>query len=129
MITKEDFMDIVNAAARTLRCIQRLEEALGGIDLTPERISDYLNMGDVITIHLLEMKTPEDEEMDAFVQCYWNLVQDDFSILTLPGNQGQIVIHDSDMFYDFWAGRKENLPILCEVYRPHEHGNKYSWNC
>lgn len=126
MIIKEDFMDIINAAGRTFRCIQRLEEALGGIDLTPERISDYLNMGDVITIHLLEMKIPEDEEMDAFVQCYWNLIQDDFSILTLPGNQGQTIIYDSDMFYEFWAGRKENLPILCEeVYRPHEYGNNH----
>jgi hypothetical protein len=129
MICKEDFMDIVNAAGRTLRSIQRLEEALGGIDLTTERISDYLNMGDVIAIHLLEMRTPEDEEMDAFIQSYWNLVQGDESILTFRGNQGQKVIHDSEMFYDFWAGRKENFPILCEVYRPHEHGNKYSWNC
>ena len=128
MITKEDFMDIINAAGRTYRCIQHLEEALGGIDLTPERISDYLNMGDVIAIHLLEMRTPEDEEMDAFVQCYWNLVQDDESILTFKDNQGQKVIHDSEMFYDFWAGRKENFPVKCEVYRPHEHGNKYSWN-
>ena len=119
MITKEDFMDIVNAAARTFRCIQKIEDAFGGIDLTPERISDYLNMGDVIAIHLLEMKTPEDEEMDAFVQCYWNLVQDDKSILTFQGNQGQKIIHDSEMFYDFWAGRKENFPIKCEVYHPH----------
>lgn len=121
MIAREDFMDIVNAAARTFRCIQKLEDAFGGIDLTPERISDYLNMGDVIAIHLLEMKTPEDEEMDAFVQCYWNLIQDDFSILTLPENQGQIVIYNCNMFYDFWAGRKENLPIFCEAY--------YSQNC
>lgn len=116
MIIKEDFMDIINAASRTLRCIQRIEDAFGGIDLTPERISDYLNKGDVIAIHLLEMRTPEDREMDAFVQCYWNLVQDDESILTLPGGE-QIVIHDSDMFYDFWARRKSNLPIACEVYR------------
>lgn len=123
MISKEDYMDIVNAAARTLRSIQRLEEALGGIDLTPERISDYLNMGDVIAIHLLEMKTPEDEEMDAFVQCYWNLVQEDESLLIFP-NQEQIVIHDSDMFYDFWAGRKENFPIECRIYDPH---NYHGW--
>lgn len=128
MITKEDFMNIINAAGRTLRCIQRLEEALGGIDLTPERISDYLNMGDVITIHLLEMRTPEDEEMDAFVQCYWNLVQGDESILTFKDNQGQKVIYDSGMFYDFWVGRKENLPIKCEVYRPYELDNSYAWN-
>lgn len=128
MIIKEDFMNVVNAAARTLRSIQRLEEALGGIDLTPERISDYLNMGDVIAIHLLEMKTPEYEEMDAFVQCYWNLIQDDFSILTFPGNQGQKVIHDSEMFYDFWAGRKENFPIKCEVYNPHTPKGTYSWD-
>lgn len=127
MISKEDFMDIINAATRTFRCIQRLEEALGGIDLTPERISDYLNMGDVITIHLLEMRTPEDEEMDAFVQCYWNLVQGDGSILTLSNNQSQIVIHDSDMFYDFWAGRKENFPIKCDVYNPHTPNGTYSW--
>lgn len=120
MIIKEDFMNVVNAAARTLRSIQRLEEALGGIDLTPERISDYLNMGDVIAIHLLEMKTPEDEEMDAFVQCYWNLIQDDESLLIFP-NQEQIVIHDSDMFYDFWAGRKENFPIECRIYDPHTY--------
>ena len=117
MICKEDFMNIIDAARQTFRFIRRLEEALGGIDLTPERISDYLNKGDVIAIHLLEMKTPEDEEMDAFVQCYWNLIQADESILTLPGNQGQIVIYDSDMFYDFWARRKANLPIACEVYR------------
>ena len=104
MIIKEDFMDIVNAAARTLRSIQRLEEALGAI-------------------HLLEMKTPEDEEMDAFVQCYWNLVQDDESLLIFP-NQEQIVIHDSDMFYDFWAGRKENFPIECRIYDPH---NYHGW--
>ena len=57
--------------------------------------------------------------MDAFVQCYWNLVQDDFSILTFPENQSQKVIHDSEMFYDFWAERKENFPIKCEVYNPH----------
>ena len=120
MIFKEDFMNVVYAAARTLRSIQRLEEALGGIDLTPERISDYLNMGDVIAIHLLEMKTPEDEEMDAFVQCYWNLVQDDESLLIFP-NQEQIVIHDSDMFYDFWARRKENFPIECKIYDPHTY--------
>ena len=120
MITKEDFMDVVNAAARTFRCIQRLEEALGGIDLTPERISDYLNMGDVIAIHLLEMKIPEDEEMDAFVQCYWNLIQDDESLLTLP-NHEQIIIHDSDMFYDFWTRRKINFPIACEIYDPHTY--------
>jgi hypothetical protein len=128
MIAKEDFMDIVNAAGRTFHCIQKIEDAFGGIDLTPERISDYLNMGDVIAIHLLEMRTPEDEEMDAFVQCYWNLVQDDESILTLPGNQGQIVIHDSDMFYDFWARRRVNFPIACEVYRPHDPDNSYAWN-
>lgn len=124
MIIKEDFMNIVDAAARTLRSIQRLEEALGGIDLTPERISDYLNMGDVIAIHLLEMRTPEDEEMDAFVQSYWNLIQGDESILTFRGNQGQKVIHDSEMFYDFWAGRQENFPIKCEVYTP---DGAYSW--
>ena len=128
MICKEDFMDIVNAAGRTLRSIQRLEEALGGIDLTAERISDYLNQGDTIAILLLDINGLEDETMDAFVQSYWNLVQDDFSILTFPGNQGQKVIHDSEMFYDFWAGRKENFPIKCEVYRPHESGNKYFWN-
>lgn len=127
MISKEDFMDIINAATRTFRCIQRLEEALGGIDLTPERISDYLNMGDVITIHLLEMRTPEGEEMDAFVQCYWNLVQNDFSILTLPHDQSHIMINDSDMFYDFWAGRKENFPIKCNVYNPHIPKGTYSW--
>lgn len=126
MITKEDFMNVVNAAARTFRCIQRLEEALGGIDLTPERISDYLNMGDVITIHLLEMKIPEDEEMDAFVQSYWNLIQDDESLLTLP-NHEQIVIHDSDMFYEFWARRKINFPIECETYRPHETKGTCIW--
>ena len=120
MITKEDFVDVVNAAARTFRCIQKIEDAFGGIDLTPERISDYLNMGDVIAIHLLEMRTPEDEEMDAFVQCYWNLVQDDESLLIFP-NQEQIVIHDSDMFYDFWAGRKENFPIECRIYDPHTY--------
>ena len=127
MISKEDFMDIINAATRTFRCIQHLEEALGGIDLTPERISDYLNMGDVITIHLLEMRTPEGEEMDAFVQCYWNLIQNDFSILTLPDDQGHIMINDSDMFYDFWAGRKENFPIKCDVYNPHIPKGTYSW--
>lgn len=109
-------MNIVNAAARTLRCIQRVEDAFGGIDLVPNPISDYLNMGDVIAIHLLEMKTPEDEEMDAFIQCYWNLVQGDESILTFP-NEEQIVIHDSDMFYDFWVRRRANFPIVCEVYR------------
>lgn len=113
-------MNIVNAAARTFRCIQKIEDAFGGIDLTPERISDYLNMGDVIAIHLLEMRTPEDEEMDAFVQCYWNLVQDDESLLIFP-NQEQIVIHDGDMFYDFWAGRKENFPIECRIYDPHTY--------
>ena len=126
MINKEDFMDIVNAAARTFRCIQRIEDAFGGIDLTAERISDYLNMGDVIAIHLLEMKTPEDEEMDAFVQCYWNLVQDDESILTLPNNE-QIVIHDSDMFYDFWVLRRVNFPIKCEVYNPRTPKGTYTW--
>lgn len=126
MISKEDFMDIVNAASRTLRSIQRLEEALGGIDLTPERISDYLNMGDVIAIHLLEMRTPEDEEMDAFVQCYWNLVQGDKSILTLRLKE-QVVIHDSAMFYDFWARRKTYYPIKCEVYNPHIPKGTYSW--
>lgn len=115
MIAKEDFAVIINSAARTFCCIQRLEDAFGGIDLTDESISDYLNMGDAIAIHLLEMRTPEDEEMDAFVQCYWNLVQDDKSILTLP-NGKQVVIHDSDMFYDFWAGRKINFPIECEIY-------------
>ena len=120
-------MNIVDAAARTLRSIQRLEEALGGIDLTTERISDYLNMGDVIAIHLLEMRTPEDEEMDTFVQSYWNLVQNDESILTFRGNQGQKVIHDSEMFYDFWAGRQENFPIKCEVYNPHTPDGAYSW--
>lgn len=124
MISKEDFMIIISAAARTLGSIQKIEDAFGGIDLTPESISDYLNMGDIIAIHLLEMRTPEDKEMDAFVQCYWNLIQDDESLLTLP-NQEQIVIYDSDMFYEFWASRKENLPILCEVYRPHEHGNNH----
>ena len=126
MICKEDFMDIVNAASRTFRCIQRIEDAFGGIDLTAERISDYLNMGDVIAIHLLDMKTPEDEEMDAFVQCYWNLIQDDFSILTLPNNE-QIVIHDSDMFYDFWVMRRVNFPIKCEVYNPHTPKGTYTW--
>lgn len=126
MISKEDFMDIVNAASRTLRSIQRLEEALGGIDLTPERISDYLNMGDVIAIHLLEMRTPEDEEMDAFVQCYWNLVQGDESILTLRLKE-QVVIHDSAMFYDFWARRKTYYPIKCDVYNPHTPKGNYSW--
>jgi hypothetical protein len=116
VIAKEDFMNIINAAGRTFRCIQKIEDAFGGIDFIPERISDYLNMGDVIAIHLLEMRIPEDKEMDAFVQCYWNLVQDDESILTLP-NIEQIVIHDSDMFYDFWARRRVNFPIACEVYR------------
>ena len=115
MIIKEDFMDIINAAGRTFNCIQKIEDAFGGIDLTPERISDYLNMGDIIAIHLLEMRTPEDEEMDAFVQCYWNLVQGDGSILTLPDKE-QIVIHDSGMFYDFWAKRKVNFPIECKIY-------------
>lgn len=124
MISKEDFMDIINAATRTFRCIQRLEEALGGIDLTPERISDYLNMGDVITIHLLEMRTPEGEEMDAFVQCYWNLIQGDESLLILP-DQELVLIHNSEMFYDFWAKRKENFPIKCEVYTPK---GTYSWD-
>ena len=118
MITKEDFVNIINAAGRTVRCIQKIEDAFGGIDLTPERISDYLNMGDVIAIYLLEMKIPEDEEMDAFVQCYWNLVQGDESILTLPDEE-QIVIRNSDMFYDFWAERKVNFPIECKVYNPH----------
>lgn len=127
MIIKEDFMDIINAATRTLRCIQHLEEALGGIDLTPERISDYLNMGDVIAIHLLEMKIPEGEEMDAFVQCYWNLIQGDESLLILP-DQELVLIHDSEMFYDFWAGRKENFPIKCEVYNPHIPKGTYSWD-
>jgi hypothetical protein len=127
VIAKEDFMNIINAASRTFRCIQRIEDAFGGIDLTPERISDYLNMGDVIAIHLLEMRIPEDEEMDAFVQCYWNLVQDDESILTLP-NKEQIVIHDSDMFFDFWARRRVNFPIACEVYNPHTPKGTYSWN-
>ena len=128
MITKEDFMNIVDAAARTLRSIQRLEEALGGIDLTAERISDYLNQGDTIAILLLNINGLEDETMDAFVQSYWNLVQDDFSILTFPGNQGQKVIHDSEMFYDFWAGRKKNFPIKCEVYNPHTPKETYSWD-
>ena len=127
MIIKEDFMDIINAASRTYHCIRKIEDAFGGIDLTPERISDYLNMGDVITIHLLEMRTPEGEEMDAFVQCYWNLIQNDFSILTLPDDQGHIMINDSDMFYDFWAGRKENFPIKCDVYNPHIPKGTYSW--
>ena len=125
MINKEDFMDIVNAASRTFHCIQRIEDAFGGIDLTAERISDYLNMGDVIAIHLLEMRTPEDEEMDAFVQCYWNLIQNDSSTLTFS-NKEQIVIHDCDMFYDFWAGRKENFPIECENYRTTPTGT-YVW--
>ena len=127
MITKEDFMDIINAASRTCRCIRKIEDAFGGIDLTSERISDYLNMGDVIAIHLLEMKTPEDKEMDSFIQCYWNLIQNDFSILTLPDDQGHIMINDSDMFYDFWAGRKENFPIKCDVYNPHIPKGTYSW--
>ena len=127
MIIKEDFMDIINAASRTYHCIRKIEDAFGGIDLTSERISDYLNMGDVIAIHLLEMKTPEDKEMDAFVQCYWNLVQNDFSILTLPHDQGHIMINDSDMFYNFWAGRKENFPIKCDVYNPHIPKGTYSW--
>ena len=127
MITREDFIDIVNAATRTFRCIQRLEDALGGIDLTPERISDYLNIGDVITIHLLEMKIPEGEEMDAFVQCYWNLIQGDESLLILP-DQELVLIHDSEMFYDFWARRKENFPIKCEVYNPHTPKGTYSWD-
>ena len=127
MIIKEDFMNIVDAAARTLRSIQRLEEALGGIDLTAERISDYLNQGDTIAILLLDINGLEDETMDAFIQSYWNLVQDEFSILTFPGNQGQKVIHDSEMFYDFWAGRKENFPIKCEVYNPHTPKGTYSW--
>lgn len=121
-------MDIIDAARRTFYYIQRLEEALGGIDLTPERISDYLNKSDVIAIHLLGMKIPEDKEMDAFVQCYWNLVQNDFSILTLPHDQGHIMINDSDMFYDFWAGRKENFPIKREVYNPHIPKGTYSWD-
>lgn len=117
MIIKENFMDIIDAASRTFRCIQKIEEAFGGIDLTPERISDYLNKGDIIAIYLLEMRTPKDEEIDAFVQCYWNLIQGDESLLILP-NQEQIVIHDSDMFYDFWAKRKENFPIECKIYDP-----------
>ena len=128
MICKEDFMDIVGAASRTLRSIQRLEEALGGIDLTTECISDYLNHGDTIAILLLDIDGLEDKEMDAFIQCYWNLVQDEFSILTFTGNQGQKVIHDSEMFYDFWAGRKENFPIKCEVYNPHTPRGTYSWS-
>ena len=128
MICKEDFMNIVNAASRTLRSIQRLEEALGGIDLTTERISDYLNQGDTIAILLLDINGLEDKTMDAFVLSYWNLVQDDFSILTFEGNQGQKVIHDSEMFYDFWAGRKENFPIKCEVYNPHTPKGTYSWD-
>jgi hypothetical protein len=128
MICKEDFMDIVGAASRTFRSIQRLEEALGGIDLTAERISDYLNQGDAIAILLLDIKGLEGEELDAFVQSYWNLVQDDFSILTFPGNQGQKVIHDSEMFYDFWAGRKENFPFKCEIYNPHTPRGTYSWS-
>lgn len=115
MITKEDFIDIIDAASRTFCCIQKIEEAFGGIDLTPERISDYLNKGDVIAIYLLEMRAPEDEEIDAFVQCYWNLVQGDESILTFP-NKEQIIIRDSDMFYDFWARRRVNFPVECEVY-------------
>lgn len=127
MIIKEDFMEVVNAASRTFQCIQRLEVALGGIDLTPERISDYLNMGDVITIHLLEMKIPEDKEMDAFVQCYWNLIQDDESLLTLP-NKEQVVIRDSGMFYDFWAKRKADFPIGCEEYNSHRPRGTYSWD-
>ena len=125
MIIKEDFVNIINAAARTFRCIQKIEDAFGGIDLTPERISDYLNMGDVIAIHLLGMKTPEDEEMDAFVQSYWNLVQGDKSILTFASG-AQTVIHDSDMFYDFWLRREENLPIACDIYKPTPKGT-YSW--
>ncbi len=126
MICKVDFMNIVNAASRTFRSIQRLEEALGGIDLTAERISDYLNQGDTIAILLLDINGLEDETMDAFVQSYWNLIQDDFSILTFPGNQGQKVIHDSEMFYDFWAGRKENFPIKCEIYDPHHSRGIYN---
>jgi hypothetical protein len=120
MIIKENFMDIIDAASRTFRCIQKIEEAFGGIDLTPERISDYLNKGDIIAIYLLEMRTPKDEEIDAFVQCYWNLIQGDESLLILP-NQEQIVIHDSDMFYDFWARRKENFPIECKIYDPYTY--------
>lgn len=127
MICKEDFMDIVNAASRTLRSIQRLEEALGGIDLTAERICDYLNQGDAIAIHLLEVKNLEDETLDAFIQSYWNLVNDDFSILTFADGKNQIVIHDSEMFYDFWSGRQINLPIKCEVYNPHTPRGTYSW--
>lgn len=127
MITKEDFMDIIDAARRTFCCIQHLEEALGGIDLTPERISDYLNKGDVIAIHLLEMRTPENEEMDAFAQCYWNLIQGDESLLILP-NKESVLIHNSDMFYDFWARRKVNFPIECEVYNPYTSKGTYSWD-
>ena len=126
MIAKEDFMNIVNAATQTFRCIQRIENAFGGIDLVPNPISDYLNQGDTITMHLLEMKKPEDEEVDAFVQCYWNLVQDDRSILTLP-NKEQIIIRDSNMFYDFWARRKENFPILCEALNYRTAMGTYSW--
>ena len=126
MIIKENFMDIIDAASRTFRCIQKIEEAFGGIDLTPERISDYLNKGDIIAIYLLEMRTPEDEEVDAFVQCYWNLVQGDESILTLP-NKEQVMIRDSNMFYDFWAKRKENFPILCEALNYRTAMGTYSW--
>ena len=125
MICKEDFVNIINSTARTLRCVQELEKALGGVDLMDGSISDYLNKGDVIAIHFLEMKTPENEEMDAYVQCYWNLIQGDESILTFASGE-QTVIYDSDMFYDFWVRREENLPIACDIYKPTPKGT-YSW--
>lgn len=73
------------------------------------------------------MKIPEDEEMDAFVQCYWNLIQGDESLLILP-NKESVLIHNSDMFYDFWARRKVNFPIECEVYNPYTTKGTYSWD-
>lgn len=127
MICKEDFMEIIRSARRTCRSIHRLEDALGNIDLTCECISDFLNQGDSIAILLLEIKNLEDETMDAFVQSYWNLVNDDFSILTFADGKSQIVIHDEEMFYDFWSGRQINLPIKCEIYDPHTPRGTYSW--
>lgn len=114
MISDTDFLALCESAQRSLQAILKLEEALT-VDLTSEPISEYLNQGDIITIHLLDMAIPEDEEMDAFVQSYWNLIQKDTSILKMRDGTEHILLPNPVLFYNFWAGRQDNFPIECEV--------------
>lgn len=116
MVCKDDFLNIMMAHASSYNALKKMEDAMG-VNIDEGPMIEYLYQGDVIAFHLLNVQTnPVDTEvLDHFLSSYWMLMDNDKVLYHMPDLK-EVVIHNSEQFYEFWVNRKDFFPIKVERY-------------